>query len=488
MSEAADCGILDYGVYVPRLRLQRQAIYAANAWFAPALRSLAKGERAIANWDEDPVTMAVEAARASLEGRDRASIRALSLASTTLPFADRSNAGVVKEALALADEVSVVDATGCQRAATSALRQALENGATRLCVGSDLRRARPASEAELLQGDAAGAVLVGRGPVIARLLGSHAVTVDFVDHFRASGARFDYAWENRWIRDEGYLDLLGGALQTALGRWRVPPTAIDRLLIAVPGAGVGQQLARAAGVRPEAVADTLGSVIGDTGVAHPLVMLAAALDAAQPGERILLAAFGQGCDLLLFQTTDELRGLARGRVAAALAAGKSDDNYLRFLFHRGLIELDRGMRAEQDHKQPGTTLYRNRKAVFGLIGGRNPHSGVVQFPRSDIGVDDPEHRIGVQEEYPLAERKARIVSYTADSLTYCPAPPNWYGLVDFEGGGRLLVEFADVEAEEIEVGRPMRMVFRIKALDEVRGFRQYFWKATPVRTAAAAGS
>ena len=47
---ANDFGILSFGAYLPRLRLQRKAIGAANAWFAPGLRGLAKGERAMANW------------------------------------------------------------------------------------------------------------------------------------------------------------------------------------------------------------------------------------------------------------------------------------------------------------------------------------------------------------------------------------------------------------------------------------------------------
>src|SRR3546814_947899 len=62
-------GILSIGAYVPLMRLQRAAVYEANKWFAPGLRGLARGERAIANWDEDVVTMAVEAARDCLVGR-----------------------------------------------------------------------------------------------------------------------------------------------------------------------------------------------------------------------------------------------------------------------------------------------------------------------------------------------------------------------------------------------------------------------------------
>jgi 3-hydroxy-3-methylglutaryl CoA synthase len=119
-------GILSYGVYLPRTRLQHAAIYEAHAWFAPELRALAKGERAAANWDEDSITMGVEAARDALAQVDRSKITSLGLASTTLPFADRLNAGVVKEALNLPDEVRALDFTGGQRAGTSALIGMLE--------------------------------------------------------------------------------------------------------------------------------------------------------------------------------------------------------------------------------------------------------------------------------------------------------------------------------------------------------------------------
>jgi len=82
-------GILAFGAYIPRLRLQRRAIAEANAWFNPALNAQAKGERAICNWDEDAVTMAVEAARDALAERDRGTVGALHFASTSFPFAFR---------------------------------------------------------------------------------------------------------------------------------------------------------------------------------------------------------------------------------------------------------------------------------------------------------------------------------------------------------------------------------------------------------------
>ncbi|MDB5698247.1 MAG: hydroxymethylglutaryl-CoA synthase family protein [Alphaproteobacteria bacterium] len=483
-------GILAYGAYIPRLRLQRSAIFAANAWFAGGLKGLAKGERAIANWDEDSVTMAVEAARDCLTGIDRASITALSLASTTHPFADRLNAGIVKEALTLRDGIAALDVAGSQRAGTSSLIQALNGaaatGATQLCLASELRKARPASEGELIQGDAAAGLLVGAGDPIARFLGSHSMTIDFVDHFRAAGADFDYSWESRWIRDEGYTKILAGAVAEAIEKLGVEPASIDRLLIPIAARGVPEGLAKKLGVRAEAVADTLAQKLGDSGVAHPLLMLVAELEQAKPGETIMVVGFGQGCDVLLFETTDTIAQLPkREGVAGALALGKADDNYLRFLFHRGLLDLDRGMRAEADQKQPGTTLFRNRKAVLGLVGGRCTKTGTVQFPRSEVSVNPNDRAVGTQEDYPLADKPARIVTYTADSLTYSPAPPQYYGMIDFDGGGRMFAEFTDVDGEGVEVGCPMKMMFRIKAVDEMRDFIKYFWKAVPVRQPAA---
>lgn len=484
----SDIGILAYGAYLPYRRLSRSAIHKANAWFAPGMGGLAKGERATAGWDEDTITMAVEAGRACLAYRPRDSIAGLALGSTTFPFADRLNAGIVKEALNLEDRVGAADFGGSQRAATTALSSLLSAATTasapHLCLASDLRKARPGSETEMLQGDGAAAVLVGRGDPIARLLSAYSETMDFVDHFRATGQDFDYGWEARWVREEGYLGILATAIAQALEQADCPAESIDRLIVPIAARNVPQTIAKRLGIPPEAVADTMTATIGDTGAAHPLLMLSAALEAAGPGEKILVVGFGQGADVLLFETTEAIAtATCRGALSKAFSRKQSDDNYMRFLFHRGLLEYDKGMRAEADEKQPGSTLYRRRKAVFALVGGRCTRTGTVEFPRSDISVTPNSHAIGTQEDYPLADLTARIVTHTADSLTYSPNPPLYYGMVDFEGGGRLVTEFTDCDGSDIEVGRDMRMMFRIKAADEQRHFVKYFWKAAPVHVA-----
>ena len=55
-------GITSYGAYIPRLRLNRMAIFQAMGWFAPAIIMVAQGERSMCNHDEDTLTMAVAAA------------------------------------------------------------------------------------------------------------------------------------------------------------------------------------------------------------------------------------------------------------------------------------------------------------------------------------------------------------------------------------------------------------------------------------------
>lgn len=481
-------GIIASGAYIPRLRLQRSAIHRANQWFAPGLKGLAKGERAIANWDEDVVTMAVEAARDCLAGRDRDDIAGICLASTSAPFADRQNAGIVKEALNLPDAVSSLDIGGSRKAGTGALLQALRaaSGDDRktLVVAGEQHRSQPGSETEMTDGDAAAALLVGRDEVVARFLGSHSVTLDFVDHFRGANAEFDYGWESRWVRSEGYQGIVGAAIREALDRLECGADDIDHFILPVALRGVAASVAKRAGIKAEAVRDNLDAVVGHAGCAHPLLMLAETLAQAGPGERILVVGFGQGADILLFETTDRIRDTRSGAgggqgIAGWLKRAQAEENYMKYLSFRGHLQMDRGMRAELDQKQPLTALYRNRKTVLGLVGARCTQTGTVQYPRSEIAVAGNATTRAPMEDYPLADIPARVVSFTADRLGYTPDPPGYYGLVDFDGGGRMVCEFTDVGPEGLDVGQPMRMAFRIKAVDERRDFTRYFWKAVP---------
>jgi len=477
-------GILAYGAYLPRLRLARKAVADANAWFNPGLKGLAKGERTMCNWDEDAVTMAVEAARDCLTGQDRGAVAALSLASTSFPFEDRLNAGIVLEALNLAPSVNAQDHTASQRAATSGLVAALQmargGAGPILTVASEKRRTKAASPVELQTGDGAAALLVGTGPVVARLIGHASRTVDFVDHFRGEGFEFDYTWEERWIRDEGYNKIVPAALADLFGNTGVKPADIAHFAMPCLLPRVAAGIAKRAGVPDAAVRDNLHAVCGETGAAHPLVMLVNALEEAKPGDKILVVGFGQGCDALLLEATEQLAKLApRLGVKGHLARGKAETNYAKFLAFNDLIAIERGMRADVDKQTPLSSLYRNRRMLTGFIGGQCRKCGTLQFPKLNVCVNPNCNAFHSLDDHPFADMPAKVQSYTADRLTYSPDPPHYYGMVVFDEGGRLMIDFTDCDAASADVGVPMRMMFRIKDYDPARGFTRYFWKAAP---------
>lgn len=482
-------GITGYGAYLPQLRLSRKAVAEANAWYAPEMRGRAKGHRAMANWDEDSVTMAVAAARDALGASDRSRITQLLLASTTLPFADRLNAGLVSEALNLDETVAASDLTGSLGAGLSALSQGLalaqrRNGSV-LLMAADNRRTRAASSQELDYGDGAAALLLGSEDVLAEVLGESELTADFVDHFRLNGREIDYHWEERWVRDEGITRLLPKAVKAALRRAGVEAAQVDRFIFPSTFAKIDAQLAKQCGIRAEAVVDNLAAQTGDTGVAHGLLLLAQTLAAAKPGEIIVLAQFASGAQAIVLRATEHIQTFAPARgVAGWLARGVEETSYTRFLAYKGQLQLEKGMRGEQDKKTALTTLYRHRRAILGLVAGRCRVTGEVSFPPTRLSYTPGAPALDTQEPYPLAERRGRVLSWSAESLSFYMAPPHHYGQIDFDGGGRILMELTDVRRGDVEIATEVEMVFRIKDVDELRGFKRYFWKATPVQRTA----
>lgn len=479
MSDApAVHGLLATTRYVPRLRLERSEVLAQHRWMAPGLRALAKGQRAFASWDEDSVTMAVEAARQLQQALPGVEVEELTLASTTLPFADRLNAGIVASALGLASQAVLRDVTSSARAALTELAAALRRpagGAAQLLLAAERRTPRPASTLEMIFGDGAAGACVGRGAAIATHVASRSAHADLVDHFRQSGESHDYGWEERWVRDEGYMKIAVGTIQACLADAGVAAADIAHFVMPAPLARVNDVVAKRLGIPAGALVSAEHETVGDLGSAQPLAMLDIALRAATPGALILVAAFGSGCDALL------LRRTGRPCPGAVPAAGRAETSYLRYLSFTGQIDLEWGMRAEMDNKTALTAAWRDHARASRFEGGRCSACSTVQFPRTRVCVNPDCKAQDRQEPVSMADLPARVLSHTSDFLAYTPNPPFQFGHVDFEGGGRVLMEFADTDTDELKVGVPLRMVYRIKDFDRQRGFRRYFWKATPVR-------
>lgn len=477
-------GITGFGGYIPRLRMERSAIASAHKWMAPSLRSVAKGRRAFCNWDEDSITMAVEAARDALNKRPTSDIAKVVFASTTMPFADLLNASVVCGALDFPAQVRALDIGQSQRAGTSALLAALvEAGKPALVVASDRPRGKPASTQEIGFGAGAAAFTLGSANVVADFLGFSSSTSSFVDHFRSSDNNYDYFWEERWIRDEGYLKIVPPVAAAALANAGVKAGEITHFVMPTSFKGVASALAKNIGINAGCEADGLQEHCGYTGAAHSLLMLSNVLQKCQPGELILVIGFGQGCDALVFRATDAISSFQPVRgVAGALEDAQSEDSYLRMLAYDEGIELEWGMRAEKNTKTSLTEQYRSSGQIAGFVAGKCSKCGTVQFPQLAYCVT-PNCHAGSEnfQPVPLRDVPCKVLTNTADWLSYHPAPPLNVGFVQFENGARLLMETVDVGAQALEKDMPLRVVYRIKEIDKSRGYRRYFWKTTPLQ-------
>ena len=480
-------GITGYSAYVPRLRLQRSAVAAAHAWYDPSYARKGRGERAICGWDEDAITMGVEAARGLVANGGP---EALMFASTTGPFVDRQQAGIIATALSLEGEIRTLDVTSSQRAALGALSQAcssVQGGAREvLLVASENRRAMARSPGELAWGDGAVSVSVGADRELLQLVGGTVESVDFLDHYRGAGQEFDYDWEERWIRDEGLAKIVPATIARLLKQTGVTADAVAHFVLPTTIGRAAANVARRSGLAGESMVDNLAGQLGETGAAHPLLMALHALETrVKPGDYMLVCSFANGCEALLFRATEAMSGYAAPQsVGAALAARQPEDNYLKYLSYNDLISIDEGKRGEAAEYQTSlSTAYRNRDMLLGLVGGRCTQCGTLQFPRARVCVNPQCRATDTQEPYSFRDEPARVASWSADYLAFTPNPPSHYGMIDFENGGRLMTDFTDVEVGEIDVGMQVEMRFRIKSVDRARGLPRYFWKAVPLRSA-----
>ncbi len=470
-------GILSYGAYVPPIRLKREAVLDAVGWAVPGVRSLAAGERSVASWDEDSITMAVEAARNCLKNSSEVP-SSITLASTTFPFADRSNSGVVADALNLPLQTQTEDVFGSRRAGTSALVRNFQGNTNTLLLASDCRETKPGSTQEMQYGHGAAGLLLGEGDTLADIISVESVHEDLIDQYRTVEAKYDYALEERWVREEGWLKIVPGAIKSALQKANLGMEDVDKMIVH-GSVGAARSLLKKLGADTKKLTNSLQSDVGDCGCAHPLLMLSDALTKATTGQYFLIIGFGQGSDVILLKINDKIsQSKPYQGVDIHLNNKRVVENYTLYLSLRNHIDIDFGLRSERDNRTALSAYYRKRREISAMLGGRCGKCKTLQFPRSLLcvkcGTDEP------QEEESLSGLIGRVKSFTEDWLAYTPFPPYIYGNVEFEGGANMMLEFTDFKAGDVRVGDEVRMVFRVKDYDNKRKFRRYFWKPSPL--------
>ncbi len=447
-------------------------------------------ERAVANFDEDSVTMAVAAGIDCLSGRNRNDIDGIIFASTTAPYAEKQCAAIAAAALDLRQDIFATDVTNVLRAGTNAIKSALDAvvaGSARevLVVVADSRQGSPRGETERSSGDGAAAFVIADQGVIAESAGSHSITDNMLDAWRSPGDPFVRTWEDRFATEEGIERIMPQAAQGFFQRAGIVPSDVDHVALYAPDARRHARLARQLGFSESQTQSELFGAVGNTGAAFVPMLLVGALESADPGELLLAMSYGDGSDALGFRTTPEISTARRPAMglSAWVAAKQTLDNYETYARWREVWTLDDASRRPAAASPSVSALWREGDKNVRLHGARCQSCGYVQYPAQRVCVEC--RSVDAGEPIRLSDQPGELFTYSMDYIAGAVDTPLVVAVVDFEGGGRLLCMMTDRELDEIRVGMPVEMSFR--KLRVVNGIHNYYWKAIPRRTPAPAG-
>lgn len=449
-------GIVAVATYLPRYRLTAEEIARTHRRQASAQAS-----RRLAGFDEDALTMAVEAGRKLRDHFGR--VRSVVLCTTTPPYAGKNNASAAHAALGLAEEVPAFDLGGSMRSALGIL--ASSRPGTLLLTG-DVSTARPGASAELGHGDAAAAVLLGDpAEAVAEIVDSESATEEILDQWRRPQTPWLQASEDRFT-----VSSYGRFLDRVLARLfkRVDPDTVDHVVVSAPSGRVVSTAARTLG-RIARVSRFPG--IGFAGSSDLPVQLCGLLASSEPGQTVLAVSLTDGCDALLIRGTERLAGHRPDTLR------RDDDGetppYVDALTWRGLLDREPPRRPEPNPVSPPASA-RSVGWKYALHGAVCQSCGAVSSPPQQVCV-----RCGAvgNDLVDLSSRTATVRTFSVDRLAFSLNPPLVAAVVDFDGGGRLEVEMTDCAPDAVSVGQRVRMTFRRR--HSSGGIHNYAWKAMP---------
>ena len=467
-------GILAYGSYVPYWRLQRAAIGAALG------SGGGKGTRAVASYDEDATSMAVEAGRLAMASApDGLTSAGVLFSTTTPPYLDKTNATAIHAALGFDAVDPAFDIVGSVRSAFAAVGMARHGGGTpRLFVASDIRTGLPGGADERDGGDGAAALLFGEGEPIADIVAAAFRTDEFLDRWRIPGEPASHVWEERFA-ETIYGPLADGAVADVLKYADLTPDGVDHVIVTGVHSRAARRVVRSIGARTEAVAGDLADAVGNTGAAHPWLLLTDVLDRAGANESILVVVLADGVDAMVLRTTDALtayRQRAASTVAAQIASGRDDLSYNSYLTWRGFLDREPPRRPDPESYY-GPPAHRTEAWKFAFVGSTCTECGFISLPPARVCSRC--NSIDQQSPVPLSDKPATVATYTIDRLAYSLSPPTVAAVLDFEGGGRYTCELTDVDPDAVEVGQRVELTFRRTVT--AKHIHNYFWKARPIR-------
>lgn len=468
-------GIRAYGAYVPIYRLSLSEIAKATGGFSTP------GEKAVANFDEDAITIATEASLNCLYSDkriDRSSINGLYFATTTSPFKEKQAAVTIATALDLSKEIFTLDSTGSLRSGTNALRSALDavragTAETIMVTMADCRLAYSGSPLEQLFGDAGAALLISNNDVAVEVEGIYSLADEITDVWRRDEDRFVQAWEDRFNLTEGFQRVLKKAIQEAISRFNVELSNLNKIIYYAPNARAHSDLAKSLGLNYRTqVQAPLFDAVGNAGTASPFLQLMAALGEAKPGDRILMASYGNGSDIFLLKVTDLIKKVQNvNEVKKLIASKKVLPNYYSYLNLRNLIQTE--PTRQPPIFPPSTMLWREQESILRIHGSRCKKCGNVQYPIQRIC-----SKCYSKDEFDtvrLSDQKAKVYLSTIDTLSYGAESSPFWAIADMPIGVRVRMQITECDSlGEVPFGTELEPTFR--KFQRQGAIPVYFWK------------
>jgi hydroxymethylglutaryl-CoA synthase len=470
-------GITSHGAYIPMRRLPLAAISGGGRKVAGG-----GGEKAVANFDEDSVTMAVAAAMDCLEGIDRNIVDGVLFASTTYAYKEKQAASLVAKALDLRRDVVTLDVADSVRAGTTALRAGLDavkagSARTVLVVASDCRLAAPRSALERNLGDGAAAFLIGSADVAVTLDHHHVIADEIVDVWRLDNQPYVRSWEDRFVVEHGYVQTTVEAVKGLLQKTGRSAQDFAKAILYSPDGRSYASVARAIGLDAKTqVQDPLFGRMGNTGAAFVPMLLVAALEGAKAGSTLLVANCGDGAEACAMTVTGQIEALRRKRGMRWHLERRAElHDYDTYLALRNLQPSDIDRRAGQGVS--ATVHFRDRDEDISFRGHKCRRCGTMQFPFQRVcftcyAKDD-------FDSVRLSDKYGKVMSFTFDFFAGSPDPPLIVNLIEVDGGARVYLQMTDADPKEVKLDLPVEFTFR--KIHEYGGTPNYFWKCTPVR-------
>ncbi len=307
-------GIVGYGAYVPRYRLPASEV--SRVW-TEGHAGLPVEEKSVPGLDEDTATMAIEAARNALaRGRIPAQdIRAVWVGSESHPYAVKPTSTIVAEAIGATPQVCAADWEFACKAGTEALQAAIALVGSGMAdyamvVGMDTAQGRPGDALEYTTAAGGAAYIVGpREESLAYLEGSYSYVTDTPDFFRRPYQHYP-EHGGRFTGEPAYFKHTTQAVKALLDELGYVPSDFAGAVFHQPNTKFPQRVAQMLGFSKEQIQiGLLAPKVGNVYAGSSLLGLAAILDEAKPGDRILLASFGSGAgsDAFSFVATELIK-------------------------------------------------------------------------------------------------------------------------------------------------------------------------------------